>query len=212
MKNIFIISGLGADERVFQRLDFSGFNPIFIKWIPPLKHETIEHYAFRLLKQITSVRPLIIGLSFGGLIAIEIAKQIKTEKIILISSAKTYYEIPFYFKLFGKIKLHKLLPGCILKKSNFIIDWFFGAGSTFDKQLLKEILKDTDIILLKWAIDKIVNWHNQSQITNLIQIHGTSDKVLPIYFIRNTFKINKGGHFMILNKPDELTQMLRKLI
>ena len=71
-KELYIFSGLGADERVFQRIDFSGFSTTFIKWIVPQDKETIENYATRLLDQITTTKPTLIGLSFGGLIAVEI--------------------------------------------------------------------------------------------------------------------------------------------
>jgi pimeloyl-ACP methyl ester carboxylesterase len=175
-KEIYIFSGLGADERVFQRLDFSGFSTTFIKWTAPNDSETIEHYATRFLAQITSKKPTLIGLSFGGLIAVEVAKQIDTQKVILIASAKTKNEIPFYFRIAGKLKLHKLLPKRILKCSNFITNWFFGTNSTIDNQLLKQILNDTDPTFLKWAIDKVVNWTNQTQIRTLTQ---TRDNLLP---------------------------------
>lgn len=138
-KELYIFSGLGADERVFQRLDFSGFSTTFIKWIVPQDTDTIEHYATRLLEQISTKKPTLIGLSFGGLIAVEVAKQIDTEKVILIASAKTKNEVPFYYRFAGKIGLHKLLPTRLLKNSNFITNWFFGTTSTFDKRLLKQI-------------------------------------------------------------------------
>ncbi len=109
-KELYIFSGLGADERVFQRLDFPGFSTTFIKWIVPQDKETIENYATRLLDQITTTNPTLIGLSFGGLIAVEVAKQIDTEKVILIASAKTKKEIPFYYRFAGQLGLQKLLP------------------------------------------------------------------------------------------------------
>ncbi len=89
---IYIFSGLGADERAFQRLDFSGYSINFIKWVLPNVKDTIESYATRLLEQIKTKKPILIGLSFGGIMAIEIAKQIETEKVILIASAKTKNE------------------------------------------------------------------------------------------------------------------------
>ena len=131
-KQLYIFSGLGADERVFQRLDFSDFKTTYIKWIAPYDKETIEHYTTRLLDQITTTNPTLIGLSFGGLIAVEVAKQIDTEKVILIASAKTKNEIPFYYRFAGQLGLHKLLPTRLLKSSNFVTNWFFGTSSTFD--------------------------------------------------------------------------------
>ena len=162
-KELYIFSGLGADESVFQRLAFSGFQTTFIKWTVPHDKETIENYATRLTDQITSTKPILIGLSFGGLIAVEVAKQIDAEMVILIASAKTRKEIPFYYRLAGQVGLHKLLPTKLMKSASFITNWFFGTSSTFERQLLKQILLDTDPIFLKWAIDKIVRWKNNTR-------------------------------------------------
>lgn len=211
-KEIYIFSGLGADERVFQQLDFSDFNATFIKWIVPLPKETIEHYATRLLDQITTAKPILIGLSFGGLMAVEVAKQIAAEKIILIASAKTKNEVPFYYRYAGHLGLHKLLPIRLLTSSNFVTDWFFGTTSPSDKQLLKQILMDTDPAFLKWAIDKVANWTNQTHIINIFHIHGTSDKILPLKFVTCDQEIENGGHLMTLNKADELNKILRERI
>lgn len=209
-KKLYLFSGLGADERVFQRLDFSGFSPTFIKWIAPQNKETIENYAARLLDQITVTKPILIGLSFGGLMAIEVAKLIDTEKVVLIASAKTKKEIPFYYRFAGRIGLHKLLPTRLLKSSNFITNWFFGANSAFDKQLLKQILQDTNPKFLKWAIDKVARWANQTQLNNIIHIHGTIDRILPLCFINCDVVVKNGGHLMTLNKSAELNELLRQ--
>jgi len=209
-KELYIFSGLGADERVFQRLDFSGFSTTFIKWIVPQNKETIENYATRLLDQITTTKPTLIGLSFGGLMAVEVAKQIDTEKVILIASAKTKKEIPFYYRFAGQFGLHKLLPTRLLKSSNFITYWFFGTNSTFDKELLKQILIDTDPTFLKWAIDQVTRWTNQTLTKNIYHIHGTSDKILPLSFVKCNSTIKNGGHLMTLDKASELNQILKQ--
>lgn len=208
-KKIYILSGLGADERVFKNLKFEEYTPIFISWIIPFKNETIEASATRLLAQITQKNPVILGLSFGGMIAIEIAKQIKTEKIILISSAKSKYEIPFYFRLVGKTGLHKLLPTSILKSSNFLTNWFFGIQNPKDKKLLKNILKETDPVFLKWAMDKIANWENETQIKETFHLHGNCDRILPAKFIDCNVEIKNGGHLMVFNHADEINLILK---
>ena len=209
---IYIFSGLGADERVFQKLDFSDFKTTFVKWIIPQDNETIENYSSRLLEQITTKKPTLIGLSYGWIIAVEVAKQIETEKVILIASAKTKNEIPFYFRFAGLLGLHKLVPTKLLKSSNFITNWFFGTNSTFDKKLLKQILIDTNPIFLKWAIEKVARWTNQTKTKNIIHIHGTSDRILPLKFVNCDLIVKDGGHLMTLNKPNELNNILRHQI
>ena len=212
MKNIYIFSGLGADKRVFQKMDLSEHNTTFVDWILPNKNENIESYAKKLTEQIKHEKPILIGLSFGGIVATEIAKIIETEKIILIASAKNKSEIPSYYRSAGKLKLHKLLPTKLLKMPNFFSYWFFGIENINDKKILAEILKDTDGNFLKWAIDKIVNWKSKIVHSNLIHIHGTADRILPINFVNCQIKVKNGGHFMTLNKSIELSKIVNREI
>jgi hypothetical protein len=116
------------------------------------------------------------------------------------------------FSLAGKLKMQRLLPTTYLKKSNFISNWFFGVSSNFDKELLKTILKETDTTFLTWAINKVVGWTNLVELKNLKQIHGTADRILPIRFVNCNFKVKDGGHFMTLNKANELTKIIRELV
>lgn len=160
--------------------------------------------------QIHSEKPILIGLSFGGIMATEVAKHIETEKIILIASAKTKHEIPFYYRWSGILKLHKMVPAKVMKKANFFSFWLFGIKKENDKQLLRAILNDTDPHFLKWAIDAIVNWKNTIEPQNYVHIHGSSDKILPLQFVKADCIIEGGGHFMTINMPDELNFVIRE--
>lgn len=208
MKEIFLLSGLGADKRVFEFLDLSDFKVNHVDWIEPTDNETIQSYAQRLLKQITTDRPIIIGVSFGGIMTIEIGKLIQTDKLILISSAKTKNDIPIYYRVIGHLGLNKLIPTWVLKSVNPLTYWFFGTKTKKQKDLLKTILKETNNKFLKWAIDKIVNWDNWTELKNVTTIHGTADRILPLKTA--DFKIINGGHLMIFDKADQLNGVLTK--
>lgn len=211
-KELYIISGLGADERVFQKLDFSRYKVTFIHWIPPQDNEVIEHYATRLLEQIKTTKPILLGLSFGGIMAVEIAKQIETEKVILIASAKTKSEIPFYLRFIGSLGIHNIIPARLLKSSNILTHWFFGITSEKDNEVFSQILKDTDPIFLKWAIDKIVSWSNRTLLRNVYHIHGERDRILPKFFVNCDVTIKNNGHLLPLTEPDVVTGVLRELL
>jgi len=210
MREIYLLSGLGADKRVFDFLDFSGYKVNYVDWVDPFDNESIESYAKRLLVQIRTNRPIIIGVSFGGMVAVEIAKQIETDKVILISSAKTKFDIPAYFRIVGQVGLNKLIPARILKTVNGLTYWFFGTKTKKENELLTAIIKETDNRFLKWAVDKITNWRNTTLITNLIHIHGTHDKILP--FKMADFKISNGGHLMIINKGEEISRLIHRIL
>lgn len=207
------ISGLGADERVFQSLKLINVEKNYVKWIEPFKNETIENYAQRLSVQIdTSKINILLCVSFGGLIGIELSKIIQFEKIIIISSVKNKYEIPYYYRIAGKLKLYKPIPGSLLKTYNFIISFFFGITNEREKDLLKNILNDTNSIFLKWAISKITNWNNRDNIKNIYHIHGSKDRLFPIRCIKDFIKIIDGHHFMVITKSDELSEKINEII
>ncbi|MEW6468852.1 MAG: alpha/beta hydrolase [Bacteroidota bacterium] len=203
MKKIYIFSGLGADERVFGNLDLDGYDPVFMKWIQPLPGEGIEAYAKRLSAGIVPEKPVLLGLSFGGMMAVEVAKHISTERVILISSAKSRDELPYYYRLAGRMRLHKLLPSVLLKQAGPLAYWLFGAESKEEKLLLRTILRETDTAFLRWAIHQALTWKNRQPIANLTHIHGTSDRLLPYRFVKAHGKV-RGGHFMVLNRSREL--------
>jgi esterase/lipase len=212
MKTIYIFTGLGADERVFHKIKFENYQAIHIKWITPLQNESIEAYALRLTKQITSSSPILIGLSFGGMMAVEVAKHIVTEKIILISSSKNKKEIPFYYKLAGKMRLHKIIRARFLVKANKITNKIFSVRSSEDKKIISSMMAASDVVFLNWAIDKIVHLKNVVVHKNLTHIHGTADRILPIRFVKADIVIKGGTHLMIMNKAAEVQQKILEVI
>ena len=212
MKHLFLFSGLGADHRVFQFLDLSGFRVTYIKWLEPLARESMQHYAARHTAQIDVEKPVLVGLSFGGMIAMEVAKHIATEKIVLISSAKTQKEIPPYFRIAGKLKLNKLAAMRVAKKPNALSYRMMGAKTESEKTLMKTILTETDPVFFKWAIEKVVTWNNKVLHENVVHIHGTKDLLLPHRFVKADFSITNGTHLMTIQHAKEVSKMLRKII
>jgi pimeloyl-ACP methyl ester carboxylesterase len=214
MKNIYLISGLATDEKVFRNLDFGNNCIHHIPWVKPeFRDESIENYAFRLIQtKIHHENPIIIGLSFGGMMAIEIAKQIKTEKVVLISTAKSRDEFSWIIKFLGKIKLHKIFPISLLKINNFISNYLFGMRSKSEKDFLTQILKNADSDIIRWSIEKIVNWRNSWIPGNAIHIHGTDDHIFPIRNINCDITIDNAGHMMVFTKAVEVGKVLQKII
>lgn len=209
-KELYLLSGLGADRRVFDFLDLHGFKLIHIDWIKPLEDEKIESYTRRLLQQIKTSRPTMIGVSFGGIIAIEMAKHIETDKLILISSVKTKADIPYRHRLAGNLQLNKLIPAPLYRKANFVVYWLFGVKKKEEKELLKAIMDDADDDFVDWATNSIVTWDNEQQLPNIITIHGTSDRIFP--FREADYKVNDGGHLMVVSKADEVSRILRTIL
>lgn len=210
-QTVYLFSGLGVDERAFQSLDLSHYNTALIRWVPPLQHETMADYALRLCEQIHEKNPILIGISFGGMVAVEVAKHLPVKKIFLIASAQTRNELPAYYRLAGKLKLPQIVRANWIKQPNFLTYWLFGARTRSDKQLLRSILKDTDPVFLKWALIQIANWENTLVPAQLVHIHGTRDRILPFRKTKSAVPIEGGGHFMSITKSEAISRILQEL-
>ncbi|MEO6135652.1 MAG: alpha/beta hydrolase [Ginsengibacter sp.] len=212
MKHIYCISGFGADERLFSHLNFGDNYVHFIQWKIPLPKETMVDYVARMAEEIVHPNPILAGISFGGMVSIEIAKTISIEKIILISSVKNFHEMPLYMRLTGKSKINKIFP---LKPYSFlepIENYNLGITNEEEKSLANEYRKNINPIYLDWSINEIVNWKNDWRPENLLHIHGSNDHIFPLKKIKADYVIPDGGHFMVMNKADEVSQILKEIL
>ena len=202
---IYGISGLGADKRVFDFLTLD-FEFIPIDWITPNKNESIKNYSKRLSSVIDTNNDFcLIGVSFGGLIATEISEILNPKVTILISSAHTKYELRPIFRLLGKTKLIKLLPTSLFDPPRLIAKYVFGAKNN---ELLNNILDDTDLNFSKWAVIELINWKNTTKQVNIFKINGTNDKLIPPRGNTEMKLIDKGEHFMIVDRADEVSEII----
>ena len=213
--NAYFISGLGADKRIFSKLKLSEkINIIHVDWINPDRNETLEAYSKRLSRIIDTSQPFaLVGVSFGGMIAVEIAKILTPVVTIIISSTMISTQLPGLYRLAGKLGLLKLIPAKLLKSSNKLTqNYYFGTRSGSEKILLSKIIKDTDPYFLKWAIGSILNWKNNVKPERIYHIHGTNDKILYSKTAKPDYIIENGTHFMVYQNATEISEIIDKII
>ncbi len=210
--DVFFLSGLGADKTVFQFLDLGYCNPIFIDWIEPHKKESLQHYALRLKEKFIPDNSIVIGLSFGGMLATEIAKQYPSIKVILLSSAKTKNEIPAYYKTGKYLSVNKWAPGVVHKWFMLKMKWLFGLKGAENIRVYEELIKNSNPTFNNWAISAIINWDNTEVPGGIVHIHGTHDKVLPYKYIKCNHTIKQAGHLMVMEQSGIISEMLKEII
>lgn len=212
MKHIYCVSGFGADDKVFSKFDLHDHTVHFIRWNIPATNDTIRQYAENLAQQIHHDNPLLIGLSFGGMMCIEIAKIIPVERVILISSIKSFHEMPYWMRLSGKLKLDKIFPMRSFKFFEPLENYNLGVETETEKILVAGYRRNIDQRYTDWAIDKILNWNNEWKPANLFHIHGDHDRIFPIKNIEADHVVRGGGHFMIMNKADLVNAALNEAL
>jgi pimeloyl-ACP methyl ester carboxylesterase len=213
--NVYLISGLGADEQAFSRLRFGADCTVrAIHWISPQKGEKIRDYCHRLTDQVlTADNNVFIGLSFGGLIAQELSSFLPCEKLILISSIRRQKDLPLLFRLAGICRIDKLVPTKMLRAHSGLIDWYFGVKSTQESTFLKNFLKNTSPEFLRWAFDILLHSDfDYPRSSKTVFIHGTADKLLPYHCKEVDYSIQGGGHLLVYNEAFMVTEILQSIL
>jgi pimeloyl-ACP methyl ester carboxylesterase len=210
---VYFISGLAADGRVFKNIRLpEGFEPIYLDWIIPLKDESLRDYSLRLAERIdASEEFILVGLSMGGMVAVEIANRISPFLTIIIASVPVSNQLPFYFRMASRLYLHRLISIRLLKIAA-ITKRLFTTETKEDKELLKTVIRESNPAFIKWALTAILHWENKKIPEKLIHIHGSRDEILLVKYTQPTHIIPKAGHLMVMNRAEEINRILKEIL
>ncbi|MDB5270955.1 MAG: hypothetical protein JWP58_3995 [Hymenobacter sp.] len=206
----YLIPGLGADERVFQFLRLRGEVHVLRWLLPQNAAEDLPSYAARLAAAIPSEQDCwLVGVSFGGVLALEVAQLRPMARVVLISSFAGPSELPSIGKLARVTGLYHLVPPQLLPRLPRVAKWFFGVKSSRDYQLLRQILQDTAPAFTRWAIERLLQWPGRPA-PAAIRIHGTEDRLLPAGTAYSQYVL-PGGHLIIISQAAEISRILNQL-
>ena len=211
---VYFMPGLAASSAIFEKiiLPENEFEMILLEWEIPLDNETLPQYAKRISNKIVHPNPVLIGVSFGGILVQEMAQFINVRKVIIISSVKTNLEFPLRMKVAKTTKAYKLIPTTLLANIESLTRFSFGEKINHRLKLYEKFLRVRDKRYLDWAVEQVILWERTLADENVIHVHGDDDDVFPIKNIQNCIVIKGGTHIMILNKFKWFNENLPKII
>lgn len=192
-KHVYLISGMGADERIFRHLSFpEEYTVHYLDWLTPGPQETFPAYAARMAARIEHEDVTLLGVSFGGMLSVEIARQRPVQKVILISSIKSTGEKPPYLawvRKTGLLHLLRLPDSLIFTRRKGLVKLFLNAETAEEQELLADYMNKTAYGYLRWGIRTVVNWQNDFIPSSLVHIHGGRDRTFPSRLIKADYII-----------------------
>lgn len=215
-KTLFFVPGLGCDQRIFKHLIPLLKQPDLevqhLEFIEPLNsNEPIVSYAQRVKESLSDPDTpcVIIGMSLGGMISVELAKILNCQQLILLSTIKHNSELPWYFKPLRVLPIYKLVPNWFTRKIVPRLAKLLGLFiNREDSSAYYQMLNDRTDAHLKWARGAAINWNNQEYPKNCIHIHGTKDHIFKHKKVNPDYSIRGGTHNMVMNKPQELADII----
>jgi len=213
MATIYAIPGFACTEILYQNIKINGHTLKVLKWPLPKKEFTIKDYAKEFIAQINTTEPFyLIGVSFGGMLCVELNEMVKAEKVILISSAKNRNEIPWYLKLLRYVPIHLILSEKMHKKIAVLSYWIIGFPKTFIPEF-KVMLNVMPVNYFHYCSNYIINWERKKTTKKPVHIHGNADRMLWYRKIKEPdYTINGGTHAMVVFKAEEINNILSKII
>jgi pimeloyl-ACP methyl ester carboxylesterase len=206
--------GMAANPKIFQYIKLpEKYDCHYLHWIIPEKNESLESYTKRLTKQIKHQNPVLIGVSFGGIIVQEMEKLISVRKLILISSVKSHHEFSPFLRKSLRYRLYKLFPTQMMLRLNYLDKIAFTKNLKKKVKLYQIYMDVNNPVYLNWAIKQLLTWQQTKPAQKIVHIIGENDKVFPVKFIKDPkIIVPDGRHDMIIFKAKWFNRNLPELI
>lgn len=211
---VYFMPGMAASPKIFEyiRLPEDRFSVHLLEWIKPEKKESLENYARRMCDFIKHPMPVLVGVSFGGILVQEMSRHLPVSRVVIISSVKHHSEFPKRFKIAQLTQVHKLFPTGLAANIEILQLLAFGEKWKKKLNLYEKYLSVRDKNYLDWAIDKIVHWQQTKIPDKLVHIHGTDDTVFPAACISNAIWVKNAGHAMVLSHAKWFNRHLPEML
>ena len=207
----FLITGFGLDKRAFSLLNLPEDRFKVFDLIPPLKGETLQTYALRMGREI-GVGPddVVGGVSFGGMMGLEIAKALKTRAVVIIASSTHPRHIRKRFLLFSHVAPHA--PDFFVHRIFRLIPWVLKRSKMLTPEgqaLLNAIMTAFPPAWLRSMPPMIRKWEGCPPAVPFRQMHSEGDWLIRLNGDPKTLTVVKGrNHLITVSHPEAVRKFL----
>jgi pimeloyl-ACP methyl ester carboxylesterase len=212
MTRLLFLPGVGADRRLFDAQRSCAADVSVIEWVAPAtRDEPLTDYAARLAATIDTSRPFVIGgASFGGMVALELARHVRPLAVILIASCRSPSLLPRHSRQLSAFA--QLLPAATFTsaaaRSRFVTSRF-GVRTREERQLFGDMLRATPPAFVQWACRTIFGWPGAADLNVPVHhIHGAHDRVIPLRCVQPDVVVPAAGHLLNVTYRGDLNAFI----
>jgi pimeloyl-ACP methyl ester carboxylesterase len=216
LPTLLMFPGLGVDGRLFEPQRSLSANIITPPWLEPMEFESIQHYAWRMIRDLkfhASGNLWIGGVSFGGIIALEAARYLNPRGVLLIASLLDRRELSWLARSAAHVTSSLPIPiiACLLKVTPLFFR-FAGRANRKQRRLLLKMIEDSNLSLVKWGPRQIANYvFTQRLKCPIYRMHGTADRIVPPPQDSRLIRIG-GGHIANLTNWQQMNFEIARII
>ncbi len=210
---LYLIPGTGADHRLFDALDLRAFDTVHVALPVPERTERMREYAARVGRQIDTTQPFsLLGVSLGGMVAVELADMLGPESVVIVASAKTRRELPTSYRLGGYVPVYKLIGGRTMRWTTKRLQPRMEPMDSVQQALFFTMMDAKDPAFLRGAVRLICSWEREEAPEGIVHVHGTLDHTLPYKFVDPTVVVEDAGHMLVYAQPEVVEGVLTEAV
>jgi pimeloyl-ACP methyl ester carboxylesterase len=207
-KPLILLPGMMADNRLLAAQQSAFSNVIVPSWPEHHSSDTIVSFAERMAGTLRPIGPCVVGgVSFGGIVALELARHLDSSGCILISSIRSPREMPF--------RLRILRPMGFLPQPAFNALAFAAAG-LFRSSMRRGAKRRSNQMLaspfFSWATRATLRWRGCEPGVPIAQIHGDSDLTFPVGLTRPDQVVDDAGHMLVATHSEIVNEFIHQFV
>jgi len=209
---IILLSGMAADERLFEPQRVAFPNLRVPAWIEPHQGESLRSYAARMARLVDPGRPCLVGgASFGGIVALEMAPLLRAQACVLIGSIRSSEELPWRWQALRPLGA---LGPAALGSAAGVLSWAAAPWLSRGTARRLQRLAQPEAAFVRWAMCAVVQWRPSpaSRRVRVFQIHGEADGTLPVQRTRPDVVVPAGGHALTLTSARAVNEFLQQCV
>ena len=216
MTRLVLLPGLGTTGRLFdpQRRAFPALEAP--PWLEPGRAETLPDYGRRMAATLgPQAGDLVLGgVSFGGMVAMEMARHLSARAVVLIASCTTRRALTRLAH--GLARIGRPLPARALPPPRPlwpVVAWAFGARTAEDRALVYELIRTSRPGFAKWGLRALMDWDPQGpEPCPVRRIHGLDDRLIGAARVPAEVVIPGAGHLINVTHAADVNAFVRAVL
>ncbi len=208
-RKLILFPGMTPGRRIFQKLAPQLESFEVIDWIAPVCATSISEYAVELIAEYgIDATCDLVGVSFGGMVAQEVARLLGSPLCFVVSSAGSSSEFSLTQRLLARLpqagdQAILTTVGAVAKR------WPSSISSMGTVRARKFQGQNGD--WFRWAASAALRWrpapYDQA---GVVRIHGDRDRTFPHAVQHADILISGAGHMLALTHSSELARAIHQ--
>ncbi len=207
MRAIFL-PGVGVDARLFAPQRALPFRFRVPAWLPIRPGEELPGYADRMAVRLGRA-DVLVGISFGGILAQELAARVGARLVIGIATARHRRDVPRLVR-FSEVVSRKIpqlrRPGAAVELGRA----FFGDLPAPTRRRMVAMLAEADPRFVRGAARMVGGWEGCEVPCRALFLHGREDLVIRPRSFEPDVWVEGAGHLVNVTHADRVNRFISR--